>query len=219
MTTKSNFILLFFSVLVGALVPSVSQAAGGSGNLIKCWKNDLGIRECGQIVPPEYSQRRIEVLNERGLVVQVIEPPKTPEQLAKEREQEQQRKAQAAAKKEQERQDAILLNSYTTERDLLIARDTNIKAAQGQLDIAEGNLKLLQNSMADLQNRAGNFERSGSKPPKQLIDEIDKTKQRIVEKEKTIDKKKQEKAVMEKRFENDLARFRKLKGIKPATAK
>ena len=215
MPNKLKSILLLSALLTGTGLSTLCQAAGGksSGNLIKCWKNDLGIRECGQIVPPEYSQRRIEVINDRGLVVQVIEPPKTPEQLAKERQQEQQRKEEEAAKKAQEHQDAILLNSYTTERDLIIARDTNLKAAQGQLDIAEGNLKLLQNSLAELQNRAGNYERSGKKPPKQLIDEIDQTKLKISAKQKTIDKRKDEKEVMEKRFENDLARFRKLKGI------
>lgn len=215
MTAKLKSILLI-AVLTSIGVPALCQAAGGQGGgkLIKCWKNDLGIRECGEIVPPEYSQRRIEVLNDRGLVIQIIEPPKTREQLEQEHEQEQLRKAREAAKKEQERQDAILLNAYTTERDLIIARDTNIRAAQGQLDIAEGNLKMLQNSLADLQTHAGNYERSGNKPPKQLITEINQTKQQIADKQKVIEKKQEEKAAMEKRFDKDLARFRKLKGLK-----
>ncbi|MBI1423556.1 MAG: hypothetical protein GC149_08840 [Gammaproteobacteria bacterium] len=212
MSVKHNTILLCVA-LASTLSLPLAQAAS-SGGTIKCWRNDLGIRECGNVVPPEYSQRRIEVLNDRGLVIDVIEPPKTKEQLEKEREQAQLHKAEEAARKEQERRDAILLNSYTTERDLIIARDTNIKAAQGQLDIAEGNLKLLQNSLADLENRAGNYERSGGKPPKKLIDEIEKTKQQIADKEKVIEKRKEEKAVMEQRFNKDLARFRKLKGIK-----
>jgi len=206
---------MFLPVLAFSCIgfAELSQAAGDTG-LIKCWKNDLGIRECGQIVPPEYSQRRIELLNDRGLVVKVIEPPKTREQLEQEREQARERKAQEAARKEQARQDTILLNSYTTERDLIIARDTNIKAAQGQLDIAVGNLKMLQNSLGDLQSRAGNYERSGKKPPKGLINEINKTKRQIADKQKGIAKRKEEKAVIEKRFAKDLARFRKLKGVK-----
>lgn len=193
---------------------SAAGDAQNTGKLIKCWKNDIGIRECGQMVPPEYSQQRIELINEHGLVVKVIEPPKTREQLEKEREQEKQRKAEAAAKKEQARQDAILLNSYTTERDLIIARDTNLKAAQAQIDITEGNLKMLQSSLDDMQSRAGDYERSGHKPPKHLVDEIDKTKRQIADKETAINKRKEEKAVMEKRFAKDLARFRKLKGIR-----
>ena len=211
MSVKHNTILL--CVALTTVMPFPLQAAS-KGGTIKCWRNDLGIRECGNVVPPEYSQRRIEVLNDRGLVVEVIEPPKTKEQLEKEREQAQQHKMEEAARKEQERRDAILLNSYTTERDLLIARDTNVKAAQGQLDIAEGNLKLMQNNLADLENRAGNYERSGGKPPKTLVDEIEKTKLQIADKEKVIETRKEEKAAMEQRFNKDLARFRKLKGIK-----
>jgi hypothetical protein len=212
MSAKQHSILLILALAVASL-PALSQAAG-KGGTIKCWRNDLGIRECGNVVPPEYSQRRIEVLNDRGLVVEVIEPPKTREQLEKEHEQEERRKAEEAARKEQEHQDAILLNAYTTERDLIIARDTNIKAAQGQLDIAENNLKLLENTLSDLQNHAGNYERSGQKPPQKLVDEINKTKQQVADKEKVIEKRKEEKAAMEQRFAKDLARFRKLKGIK-----
>jgi hypothetical protein len=218
MSTKQKYTRLLLSVLIAASAPALCQAAGGSqgsGGTIKCWKNDLGIRECGSIVPPEYSQRRIEVLNARGLVIEVIEPPKTREQLEKERIAEEKRKAQEAAKKEQAHQDAILLNSYATERDLIMARDTNVKAAKGQLDIAVNNLKLLQSSLDDLQTQAGNYERSGKKPPEKLIERINKTKQQIVKKQAVVEQRKQEKAAMEEHFENALTRFRKLKGIKP----
>jgi len=210
----SYSILATLSGLLISVLLTTTAIGATSGKVIKCWKNDLGIRECGSIVPPEYSQRRIEVLNERGLVVEVIDPPKTREELEKEREAERLRKQQETIKKEQEHQDAILLNAYATERDLLLARDTNVKAAQGQLDIAQGNLKVLENSLTALQNRAGDYERSGSKPPPQLVTEINQIKQQISEKTKSIQKKKDEKAAIEKRFDNDLARFRKLKGIK-----
>ena len=72
---------------------------------------------------------------------------------------------------------------------------------------------MLENNLADLENRAGNFERSGKKPPKQLVDQIEKTKQQIADKQVIIDKKKEEKATMEQHFDKDLKRFRKLKGI------
>lgn len=223
MSSKQKYTRLTFIALIAMSAPGLCQAAGGgskgSGVTIKCWKNDLGIRECGSIVPPEYSQRRIEELNDRGLVVNVIEPPKTREQLEKERAEEQKRKAVEAAKKEQEHQDSILLNSYATERDLLMARDTNVKAAKGQLDIAKGNLKMLQNSLDDLQNRAGNYERSGKKPPQQLIDQINATKQQISQKQKIIDQRKEQKDTLESRYDKDLERFRKLKGITPNSDK
>lgn len=178
-----------------------------------CWKNDIGIRECGNNVPPEYSQKRIEVLNDRGIVVKVIQPPKSPAQLQKEHEEEEARKQEAAAKKEQERKDNILLNSYATERDLVMARDTNVKAAEADLDIAKGNLKMQESLLDDLQNQAGNYERGGKKPPKRLIDKIDKTKRQIAEKRKAIEKRQQSIDEMKQHYDKDLARYRKLKGL------
>jgi len=214
MFSKQKYILITTTLLAGLHIHAAAAAGGNSGPSIKCWKNDIGIRECGSYVPPEYSQKRIEVLNSRGQVIQVIQPPKTPEELEKERQLAIQRKAEEKAKKEQQHQDKILLDSYTTERDITIARDTNIKASQAQMDISEGNLKLLQNNLDDLQKRAGNFERNGKQPPQKLVDEINNTKQQITEKKRNIQKMQDEKTAMEQRYARDLARFRKLKGKK-----
>lgn len=215
MPETTKYILLLTTALASMSLPGLAQAANrqDSGITIKCWKNNLGIRECGNIVPPEYSQKRIEVLNAQGQLVRIIQPAKTRAELEREHELEQKRKAEEAAKQRQEHEDSILLNSYTTERDLIIARDTNVKALQANIDIAEGNLNMLQNNLEDLQTRAGNYERSGKEPPKELIDQINKTKQQIANKQKSVDQKKQNKAAMEKRFAKELARFRQLKGL------
>jgi len=177
-----------------------------------CWKNNIGIRECGASVPPEYSQSRIEVVNDRGLVIRVIEAAKTPEQLAREKEQKYKREQEEAMRKERARQDAILLNAYTTERDLIIARDTNLKAAQGQIDISKGNLKLMQTNLLDMQEQAANFERSGKKPPEKLVEQMKALGKQIEEKQRVIEQKEAEKKDMEFRYKRDLERFRQLKG-------
>lgn len=179
---------------------------------IKCWKNSIGIRECGSTVPPEYSQSRIEIINERGLVVDVIEAAKTPEQLARDKELKYIRDQQEAERKERARQDAILLNAYTTERDLILARDTNLKAAQGQIDISKGNLRIMQSNLLDFQEQAANFERSGKKPPEHLVERIEYLSKQIKIKERAIEQKVSEKNDMAYRFKQDLERFRQLKG-------
>ena len=205
MQFRQAFILLFLTSILVSLSTAV-QARN-----IKCWKNDIGIRGCGSIVPPEYSQKRIEIVNERGLVVKVIEAAKTPEQLAAEREAEQARKLKEQQRKEQARIDAILLNAYTTERDLLLARDNNLKSAQAQIDITKGNLKVMQTNLDKLQVRAANYERSGKQPPEKLIAEIDELKTQVQIKLRNIKKQEQNYQVMEKRFAADLKRFRELK--------
>jgi len=179
--------------------------------LIKCWQNDVDVRECGSTVPPNYSQSRIEVINERGLVVRVIEAAKTPTELAEERERKRILKQQDDILKEQARLDSILLNTYTTERDLVLARDNNLKAAQGQIDISNGNLRLLQSNFVNLQNQAANYERVGNKPPSQLIEKLDKARELVKLKKIHIESKESTKNDMLEKFKQDLIRFNELK--------
>ena len=58
--------ILLFSLLGSLLIPATSAHA-----TIKCWKNKDNVRECGQAVPQEYSQQRIEVINSKGIVIKV----------------------------------------------------------------------------------------------------------------------------------------------------
>lgn len=192
-------------------VSATVLAAGSKSSTYSCWKNNLGIRECGTVVPPEYSQQRIEIVNERGLVIKVIEAAKSPEELAREREEKRLQEEEEARRKEQARLDAILLNAYTTERDLILARDNNVKSAKGQVEITKGNLKILQGNLADLQNQAANHERNGQKPPEKLIKEIDAVKKQVVLKTANVEKQEENLKIMEERFESDLQRFRELK--------
>lgn len=177
----------------------------------KCWENTSGVRECGRVVPPEYSQSRIEIINERGLVVRVIEAAKSPEELAIEKEREHLRKLREAERKEQARTDSILLNTYTKERDLILARDNNLKAAQGQIDISIGNLRLMQTNLDELQKRAADHERAGRSPPEKLINEIEDLSKQVSKKKLHVEKKKSDKRELEERFAQDLKRFRELK--------
>ena len=201
-----------FRLTLSMLMMSLLLASGPiQAKTIKCWINNIGIRECGRSVPPEYSQTRIEIVNERGLVVDVIEAAKTPEELALEKEKEHLRKLREAERKEKARLDAILLNTYTKERDLILARDNNLKAAQGQIDISLGNLRLMQTNLSDLQERAANHERAGREPPEKLVKEITDLSEQIKKKKLHIEKKESDMRELEERYANDLKRFRELK--------
>lgn len=200
-----------FRLITLSLVLTLSMVGQVQARKIKCWINNSGIRECGRLVPPEYSQTRIEVVNERGLVIEVIEAAKTPEELAIEKEREHLRKLREAERKEQARKDAILLNTYTTERDLIIARDTNLKAAQGQIDISKGNLRLMQTNLQELQEQAANHERAGRQPPVKLVEKINDLSEIISKKKAHIERKEADKKELEERFSHDLKRFHQLK--------
>ncbi len=192
-------------LLAGLLFLSATATAGSR---IKCWVNKDGVRECGQIVPPEYAQQRIEIINERGIVVEVIEAAKSREQLAKEA-------AERRRLAEQKRRDEILLNTFTTERDIELARKSRIQAIESIIAITNSNTRSLKSNLTRIQKRAADFERAGEEPPKELFEEMESLKRQIKDNEEFVAKKQRDIIDLEKRFDADLKRFRELKGIAP----
>lgn len=192
--------------LLLCLFAGISQAA-----YIKCWQNKQKIRECSETVPPEYAQQRIEILNEQGIVVKIIEPRKSRAQLDKEARLAKKREA----KEERRRQDLILLKTYTNERDLLLSRDKKLSTIDGSITIANGNLRILNGSLEQLQKQAANHERSGKRVPLNLIEDIRSVRGQIAENKKYLDGKKEKRGELERQFDADLKRYRELKKVKP----
>ncbi|MDZ7804791.1 hypothetical protein [Thiohalophilus sp.] len=177
----------------------------------KCWTNDEGVRECGQSVPPEYSQQRIEILNDQGVVIDVEEPAKTPEQLEAEKRAAEQRRLKEQQQAEQKRRDQVLLNTFTTERDLKLYYENKTAATQSLIDITRASNEALRDKLGDLQKQAANQERRGKELSEDLLDRMEQVKRRIANNKIFMAEKAQELDSLQKQFEVELARFRKLK--------
>ncbi len=178
---------------------------------IKCWRGHGNIRECGAVVPPEFSQQRIEVLNERGIVIKVLPAAKTKEELAEIARQEKiaQKKQQQIA--EQKRKDNILLQTYTTERDLRIGHENKMAAIKSIIDITGSNTRSLQKNLAKLQKRAADYERSGQSIPKILTADMENLMRQIKDNDEFIAKKQQALIDLSKQYDADVERYRLLK--------
>ncbi len=195
-----------------SLIISTADAAGRS---IKCWTNKEGIRECGYNVPPEYSQQRIEIMNKRGIVVDVKEAAKTKEQLAEEARLAKLRQEELQRQEEARLRDTILLNTFTTERDLKISFDDKIEVIKGIVEITNSGTRSLQNNLKAVQKKAANYERAGETTPENVIKEMDNLMRQIKDNNEFVAKKEAEIKDLNLKYEADLKRFRELKGIKP----
>ncbi len=202
---------MLLPTLVMLCTMQLAMAADPSARrLIKCWHDNKGLRECGSTVPPEFSRNRIEFINEQGVVVQVVEATRTKEEQEREKERVQMQRDKATKIAEQKRRDEVLLNSYSSERDLTTARDNNVKGINDIIDMTRSNLEYYQNTLDDLNRQAGDHERNGNQPPPKLIDQINQTKTKISEKQISLKLKEDEKNAMLKRYEEDIKRFREL---------
>ncbi len=182
---------------------------------IKCWKNKDGVRECGNTVPPEYSQQSHEELNKQGIVTEKAQRAKTEEELRAEREAarriaEQQRKARQQALK-----DKVLLDTFSTEDDLLMTRDGKITNVESDIKLAESQIERLKKNLNDMIHQAATEERKGNKPSEKTTRNIASVRAQIASKRGFIAKKRAEQESIRRQFERDLKRFRTLKGRAP----
>jgi len=210
-----NLLSLAGSIILLSYLASVPTAMAGS---IKCWTNTDGVRECGYSVPPEYSQQRIDIMNERGIKVDVKEAAKTKEQLeedarlAKLKQEELQREAEARLR------DTILLNSFTTERDIKISYDDKIEVVNGIVEITNSSTRILQQNLQAVEKKAANYERAGETTPENVLNQIKNLKRQVKDNDKFIAQKEGEIKALKQNYEADLKRFRELKGTKPTNS-
>ncbi len=207
MTDKKIPTAISIFLLLGLILSSANLSA----REIKCWQGHENIRECGAVVPPEFSQQRIEILNEHGIVTKVIPAAKTKAELAeiarlKKLEQKRQQRIT-----EQKRKDNILLQTYTTERDLVIDNESKATAIKSIIDITNSNTHSLQKNLGRLQKRAADYERSAQNMPEILTADMENLLRQIKDNNDFIAKKQQALIELSKQFDIDMARYRLLK--------
>lgn len=204
------------AVLVAALLPA-SASAG-----IKCWTNNDGVRECGNTVPPEYAQQAHREVTGTGVTVSTTSRAKTKEELRIEREEA---ARLAAARAEEERKirarkakDRVLLSTFTTEEELVIAHEGQVAAIDIRIGHTEKILKQLEQTLEQLRSQAAKLERSGKTITPELETRIAKTEQQMQDRLDFIESRRVQKAALAAQFAADRDRYRELKGISTTKA-
>jgi hypothetical protein len=199
-------VVLFTGALCALSAVSLADAR------IKCWTNNEGVPECGNSVPPEFAQRGFEEKSAGGVTVDSTESARTVADLEAERRLKQQEAEAAALAREQAARDRVLLDTFSSEDDLLLARDGQIAHLNSQIKITESHIEKLKKSLDELIIEAADHERRGNKPPDKLVADIGSLREQIGDNERFIETKNAERVAIEEKFADDIDRFRKLKG-------
>lgn len=213
-TTRTALILLTFT---STLALPLSSHAG-----IKCWTNKQGVRECGNVVPPEYSQQETRTINKRGMTTEITERAKTREELEAEkakweaetaqREEEERRQAEEEnRRKEQETNDRVLLATFLTEEDIIRSRDRKLSAIDGTIELARITRDKLLEKLEREQKNSDRYQKQGKPLPETLRNDIESLNKQIDDKESYIASKVRERQELMDKYDADLKRFRVLK--------
>jgi len=192
---------------------ALAGAPAGARAGIKCWTNDQGVRECGNVVPPEYAQQGHERVSEQGIVIERKEAAKTPEELAEEARLAAEKAERERLAAEQARRDRVLLDTFTTEDDLILARDGKLRAIDSRIEHTAQVQEKLEARLRQLRKEAASQERSGQKVSDEVLEQIAEVKRQIRDNEAFIEARNAEKRQLQAQFEADLERYRELKGM------
>lgn len=197
--------------LIGTLTLGVYPDSARAG--FKCWTNRDGVRECGNVVPPEYAQQGHVEKSDEGFVVRTQKRAKTQAEVDQERKREAENATQQHLHSEQTKRDRVLLATFTTLSDLMLTRDSQVRVIDSRIDHTRHIADKLAERRRELMSEAAGLERSGKKVPESLHQEITEVQRQIEENLSSIEERNRERAELEAKFESDLARYKILKGM------
>lgn len=201
-------------LLAGACALWAASAAAD----IKCWINRDGVRECGHVVPPEYSQQEHTELSNTGVTTGTTGRAPTAEELEQERQ-------AAVAKAEEERKlkeraaaDRQLLQSYSSEEEIIKVRDDKLADVESRIRHAEKDIARLNKNLSDIIEDAAARERRGEQPDAKTAGNIESVRAQIRDQEALIAAKRGDQDAIRKQYDADLERYRDMTATATATA-
>lgn len=128
--------------------------------------DENGQTHFGDRVPNRYLSKEHKELNEQGATVKQYKAAETEGQRLEKLRLERIEKEKQQAIEVQARRDREILDTYTTERDLIAARDARLDAVGSQLQLSESIIKDAQRKLKRLKNRSHRSRYRGAKYPR-----------------------------------------------------
>lgn len=188
---KSDWLALSFVVLL-------TFTMNAEAKLYK-WIDDKGTTHYGEVIPPEYAKNQRESLNKAGLIEKQHENKETvkakdsPEVI------------------EQQRRDSALLNTYSNEHEIDLARERSMVLVNARIESNQMLLKSSQNALDDHNKEVETRTKAGKKIPQSLKNDITQAEARVLRFSTELKNSEEELVSVKARFDNDKDLYRKLK--------
>ena len=209
----SSFLRLITVVFFCAFALSVHAG-------VNKWVDDEGVTHYGDRVPAKYLNQRRSVLNKQGVTVRQVKS--VDQQQAEETEKQKRQsivKEKMIVERKKELRDRVLLDTFTTERDILISRDARVDAINSHIQLTETIIKDHERKLAELKKRIESLEKTGKNVPENMRKEIISVSRQLETNYQYVENKTAERADIMASFDEDIKRFRDLKAAQKAAHK
>jgi len=207
MNLQRATLLLLLGAIAGA-------ASAQPAHKLYRWVDKDGVVHYGDSIPAEYAELEREEVNEHGITVKVMQAKKTQEELAEEA-----RLAEVQKEEElQRRADQALLATYLSVDEILMHRDRRVELFQAQARVTELYLRNLQKRMESLREEASKYRPYSNDPDAPMIDadlaeDLATTHETIERHQANLRRFHEDEQNIVARFDGDIDRFKKLKGL------
>lgn len=212
---QHNFKLILSSIILANLL--ITPYAHAS---MKKWVDEDGQVHYGDRVPFQYLRNEHSELNQQGVTINRSKKMKSERELSAEALQ---RRIQVIADKKRQLEerraalrDRVLLDTFTVENDLMIARDARLDSVDSQISLAQTLIKNDNKKLADVKKRIKEIEASGRKAPENLHKEVNSVSKQLENNHAFTEDKKNERTYIIESFDKDVKRFRVLMAAKHA---
>lgn len=193
--------LVFVAVAVLLALPAIAD-----GTYYR-YINDLGNVVVDDTVPPEHVKKGYEVLNEKGVVIEVVPRELSPEEQSVV---DAQKRLEAQALAEQQRLkewDESLLMRYSTIEDIEAAQERALRDLKIRVSILKGNKGSYKQQVENYQAQAAEMERLGTTVDVEHLRAIEDLQDQIAAMERAIVEREREIAEVNAAYEADKERF------------
>jgi len=206
--------VLLSMLLAGVCLFAVTSRA--EAGLYK-WTDERGKIHYSDKIPAEAVNGANLELNRQGLTIRKTEQAKPSTQPVAKTESDEQRIRQAERDKLlAARRDRALVESYTNEKEIDLAKARAVATIDGQVQSAQGYIAQMQKRRDELEGKKGTY---APRPvPGALVFEVETIDAEIARQHEFIAAKKKESANVAARYDADKQRFHELRSGEPGTA-
>lgn len=180
------------------------------------WVDEDGQMHFGDKIPAKYLVKAHDELNESGTVIKHTQASKTPEEIAEANRLKKEAKKAALIEKKKKQRDRVLLDTYTTERDLLVARDSRLDAVGSQINLANSIIADSNKKIKVMEQQVVDIQASNRQVPLDLYQRIDNEKEQVTVQTKVKKKHEKRRDDIAVQFNGYIKRFKVLKAEQKA---
>lgn len=181
---------------------------------VYCCKDARGQQVCGDVLPESCADRGYRELNRQGVTVKQVDAPMTDAQRNQRDAEAKQSAERERAMQEQRRRDTTLLNTYTSEREIVAARDRRVADIEELLARLREQQQTLLDRKKKLDDDAARFAANKKPVPVPIKERQDTNAEDLRLIGENIAAKERDLAETRRRFEEDRARFREIAGTR-----